>query len=1332
MPDIFDTCTDSSKNITIVCGDSFSRSYVIADAVEVVFQSPSFNYQIPLVQDQEDPTKWLLTLTSQQTEIIEAGSYEFQIKVSNSQEVVSTFLSGLVTFMPAIFPLYKTYPIVLKDVDPLETDNYYGLNTLWCNRVNKNMFFLESRLGGIAVWRRLSNFNYLYQMSITENFMFVGDTTAFSFIKVTADGAISFLEGVYNEESDKTEYTIDLTDPSPVFTAYTIMDFYLYLDKSIESRELVGSIEEELIPDLVLYKYNYTRKNSDTVEVATYEDLPENPLEGILYVVLADETSGGNLSSYRWSGSVFIKITDLLSSQEVKALYENNPDTNVFSDQDVLDLEKSVKQEEGVTNDLREIRGYYKEGTLITLRIAGDAEANSRIDFTSTMINFYGDGFTFSNYPVVDSYDDVMYEDQLVSKKYVDKKFGRVAYVKYQSSSGWCKVAEIDKPLVPEDNESIVFLVTAENASSNTSEKYIGILEMNIDFDEGASALRWLTSYGFGANNFNLRVEDNKLSLWVVPTTGTITFKLLVETKNGQVVENIVLFNPIEPETRTGSSLGYSTKLNDVEALVDDYKLEAVKPYVTVGTVLEGHTLDQVDFLCDGVNDEVAINEAINSLSKGGIVLIFEGSYNITSPILISNSNIIIRGKGSNTILKRMWTSLNIEGVIENSLDTYYISVENLEIEGNESNYPSSEEGINVGILIKDTSKVNVSNVIFRRNKTSIYIKGSHYVTIEGNSIFSYSIPSSYAIYSTEGVEGASVSLSVLNNSIEDSDNGIYVESEARNTNINNNNIRNISDCAIKINSVNNTTSIYSNLITLADKGIYLNSSEHSVVSNNIILDSSYGIRLEYNTDIIVSNNIAYKGEGSEEDYMEDEYSIFSMNGVSNFITGNLILGKGVVISGGTGNISLNNISGPESQISSYTAEDKSKVDNLPLNTNKELNILDNKVDSITVGTVSSGHTLEQVDFLCDGVNDEVEIQSAILLASSLHKNVLILDGEYLVQNNIMLESNMIISGCDNTIINGTTSASSTIRAFYALGLVDNYKENIIIRNFKIKTIGRAVAFTYVKNSLVENVTVDSCYYGLICAFGESVKFKNCSISNSLIGNVLFTCVNSEISNCYMYEAGTLASIKGNSNLLIKNRVINVTKTAMGISIDGSVRNIVDNNYVEGVISSGIYAYSGNTELGALCELTNDNIISNNIIKLPINQGEVDQLIGITVGGKNGYYADNNIVYGNMLLKDEAYGTEQYSMYFNSHSRNNLAFGNKYTGPIYNTGIDNKVEESSESVTDFVTLNSPSLETPEGDKLNQKEANIEFTTKLIEHDALFGDISTILNLLLGE
>ena len=70
----------------------------------------------------------------------------------------------------------------------------------------------------------------------------------------------------------------------------------------------------------------------DVIEVPTYADLPATGETGIIYVVIADETSGGNTSTYRWATTVYVMISNTLSSAEVKALYEANANTNAYTD----------------------------------------------------------------------------------------------------------------------------------------------------------------------------------------------------------------------------------------------------------------------------------------------------------------------------------------------------------------------------------------------------------------------------------------------------------------------------------------------------------------------------------------------------------------------------------------------------------------------------------------------------------------------------------------------------------------------------------------------------------------------------------------------------------------------------------------------------------------------------------------------------------------------------------------------------------------------------------------------------------------------------------------
>ena len=65
----------------------------------------------------------------------------------------------------------------------------------------------------------------------------------------------------------------------------------------------------------------------------------------------------------------------------------------------------------------------------------------------------------------------------------------------------------------------------------------------------------------------------------------------------------------------------------------------------------------QADIYCDGVDDDVQIQEAIDTLSAigGGLIMLMRGAYYISSEITIKN-NITLSGEGSNTIIRPVGT----------------------------------------------------------------------------------------------------------------------------------------------------------------------------------------------------------------------------------------------------------------------------------------------------------------------------------------------------------------------------------------------------------------------------------------------------------------------------------------------------------------------------------------------------------------------------------------------------------------------------------------------------------------------------------------------------
>jgi len=94
----------------------------------------------------------------------------------------------------------------------------------------------------------------------------------------------------------------------------------------------------------------------------------------------------------------------------------------------------------------------------------------------------------------------------------------------------------------------------------------------------------------------------------------------------------------------------------------------------------------QADYVCDGTDDQVQIQAAIDALPDGGgKVVLMEGEYNISSEILIQNkTNIVLSGLGHSSILKSTANNSIIKvGHRTNAgLASTYITIQDLQVDG--------------------------------------------------------------------------------------------------------------------------------------------------------------------------------------------------------------------------------------------------------------------------------------------------------------------------------------------------------------------------------------------------------------------------------------------------------------------------------------------------------------------------------------------------------------------------------------------------------------------------------------------------------------------------
>lgn len=357
-----------------------------------------------------------------------------------------------------------------------------------------------------------------------------------------------------------------------------------------------------------------------------------------------------------------------------------------------------------------------------------------------------------------------------------------------------------------------------------------------------------------------------------------------------------------------------------------------------VGTSTAGWTQEDCDYLCDGTDDQVEINAAIQALpSGGGEIVILDGTYNITATIAMDKDNVKLSGNGNATVLKRMWNnSVYYEGVITITTINGGCRIENLFIDGNKTNYSSSD---NNGIRVHENSNNNIIiHNICDDNYKSISISSNNNIIV--NNIC---LNNQYGIY-LFGYDNI-----IANNNCNNNYEGMYISGNG--SNLIANNICSYNDSGFSVVSSNSTVignicrknngngilmsatnaTVIGNICNdNTQTGIYSSSSVNSTISGNTCNNNNIGIRassysaitgntcynnkldgiiLESNKCCTVTGNICIRGKGTSSDYSSSQYTIrlAGDNNDYNLISSNNIMGKNYVSEGGTGNTFVNN-----------------------------------------------------------------------------------------------------------------------------------------------------------------------------------------------------------------------------------------------------------------------------------------------------------------------------------------------------------------------------------------------------------------------------------------
>lgn len=153
------------------------------------------------------------------------------------------------------------------------------------------------------------------------------------------------------------------------------------------------------------------------------------------------------------------------------------------------------------------------------------------------------------------------------------------------------------------------------------------------------------------------------------------------------------------------------------------------KVFYTVG-------FSDADYICDGTNDDVQINQAINAVNTagGGTVYVKSGTYDIATATLKVKSNVQFCGEGNTTILKRNNTG-SLVGVFtpSGSGSISNFSLKNFKVDCNETTVVANHFGITIGFSGLPAEYFKVENItITKSSKGALQLSNCHYFEVCG------------------------------------------------------------------------------------------------------------------------------------------------------------------------------------------------------------------------------------------------------------------------------------------------------------------------------------------------------------------------------------------------------------------------------------------------------------------------------------------------------------------------------------------------------------------------------------------------------------------------
>lgn len=284
----------------------------------------------------------------------------------------------------------------------------------------------------------------------------------------------------------------------------------------------------------------------------------------------------------------------------------------------------------------------------------------------------------------------------------------------------------------------------------------------------------------------------------------------------------------------------------------------------TVLTIAAFDTNDEgkrrADIRCQGANDQRDINLALDRVGVGGKVILLEGTFIITEPILMPD-NVLLEGQGSSTIIFLDDNRLTDMNMIENKdqvSGNTGIMLSNFVLDGNRANQDA--DLTHHGVYMEKSTEPKISNVtVLDMNGLGFILTESHFGQItnciarggklsgflfwDSDSIILTNCEATNNVFGGPGEVGSGAHF--LGGNGHTISNNIFIGNEAG--------LR-ISD------SIDSTIS--SNVISENDNGMRLDNVHDSTITGNTIIDNGAdGLDLFSSTNNDIMSNVI-KGNG--------------------------------------------------------------------------------------------------------------------------------------------------------------------------------------------------------------------------------------------------------------------------------------------------------------------------------------------------------------------------------------------------------------------------------------------------------------------------------------